>query len=946
MRKIFRTLVLTTVFVLLGAASVFADDTVYTDGDYSYTVNSSGKAVITAYNGTDTDITVPATVGEYDVYSIASTFNDNDNINLVESITISEGIEIFEDGILYNTRSLKTIYLPATLNALGDSSLRYIENLENVYVADDSSWLYDVDGVLYSYNAKRKTYALLCYPASKKGDQFVVPKYVRNIYTDAFYHCKYLTKIIFPKYTNRFDSFSMVDATLNPVEIYITGEDISFGSYTFTSLPAGSKIYVPNETVANLFKTESGYPKIADTVELIDLSKLSEEELAAVTTPATDISFNNYDGKEWNVTYNYDFYGNLNTCYNVTPADTTDAITWTYCELDPVTGEPVTEPQEVSGFFGMSKPCYVRLTATTTSGKSICMNARFVKEIRDAEYNVSLTNEDEQNAVYTGEEFIPELRITYTNSDSNIPKELVRDRDYTITCENNINAGTATATITGINNYKGTLTTQYSISKARLSYNVSENGVVVEKWEDGCSITPNRKTFTYNGQEQHPTLEVKFKNKTLVEGTDYDVSYPESVEYGKYEAVVTCKGNFTGEHTVEYTIGKTDLNECQISVSDDLYSDGTYVRPYITVLDGNTTLAENTDYIVKNITYDVANEKGTLEIAASDGYYMGFTSVNYTGTVTKTFSFKYDVALDKDTYAYTGNNVTPEITVTLNGKALVKDTDYTVTYRNNTIPGTAKVTVKGKGAYEDTLDVTKEFTIAVESTEGEVYEITLGSDSYAYTGWLVYPVVTVTKNGTALVSGTDYIVNYPVAVAKGTYSLTIYGTGEYTGKFYEVKTFTITDTTVEEDDEDGTEDTTQQPSVTPPVVTPQTPTPPVVTSPSDQDNDTNSTDNTNTTKNYTPGKVSVKSVKSTSKKTMTVKWKKVSKASGYQIQYGTKSNFKKAKTVTVKSGKTTSYKIKKLFSKKKYYVRMRAYKTVNGKKYYSKWSSKKSVKIK
>lgn len=93
-------------------------------------------------------------------------------------------------------------------------------------------------------------------------------------------------------------------------------------------------------------------------------------------------------------------------------------------------------------------------------------------------------------------------------------------------------------------------------------------------------------------------------------------------------------------------------------------------------------------------------------------------------------------------------------------------------------------------------------------------------------------------------------------------------------------------------------------------------------------------------------KVTLKLVKSKSKKSVFIKWKKVKDADGYEIQYSTKSNIKKAKTVTIKKAKTTSKTIKKLSSKKKYYIRIRAYKNIDKGKVYGKWSSKKSVKIK
>ena len=82
------------------------------------------------------------------------------------------------------------------------------------------------------------------------------------------------------------------------------------------------------------------------------------------------------------------------------------------------------------------------------------------------------------------------------------------------------------------------------------------------------------------------------------------------------------------------------------------------------------------------------------------------------------------------------------------------------------------------------------------------------------------------------------------------------------------------------------------------------------------------------------------------KKLIKLTWKKVSGVSGYQIQYSLKKNMKKSKKKTVKGAKKTKVTIKKLKSKKKYYVRIRTYKVAGGKKIYSKWSKIKKVKVK
>ena len=103
------------------------------------------------------------------------------------------------------------------------------------------------------------------------------------------------------------------------------------------------------------------------------------------------------------------------------------------------------------------------------------------------------------------------------------------------------------------------------------------------------------------------------------------------------------------------------------------------------------------------------------------------------------------------------------------------------------------------------------------------------------------------------------------------------------------------------------------------------------------------TKNTETVK---PKKTSIKKL-SKGKKKFTVTWAKVSGVKGYQIQYSTDKKFKKNnKSVTVTKQKTTKATVKKLKSKKKYYVCVRTYKTVNGKKIYSSWSKVKSVKTK
>lgn len=96
-----------------------------------------------------------------------------------------------------------------------------------------------------------------------------------------------------------------------------------------------------------------------------------------------------------------------------------------------------------------------------------------------------------------------------------------------------------------------------------------------------------------------------------------------------------------------------------------------------------------------------------------------------------------------------------------------------------------------------------------------------------------------------------------------------------------------------------------------------------------------------------PKKPTVSSV-SAGAAAFTVKWKKVSGVTGYQVQYSTSSKFtsKTSKTATAKKDKTTAKTVSGLKSKTKYYVRVRTYTTSGKKKKYSSWSSAKSVTTK
>ena len=98
---------------------------------------------------------------------------------------------------------------------------------------------------------------------------------------------------------------------------------------------------------------------------------------------------------------------------------------------------------------------------------------------------------------------------------------------------------------------------------------------------------------------------------------------------------------------------------------------------------------------------------------------------------------------------------------------------------------------------------------------------------------------------------------------------------------------------------------------------------------------------------FRSSKPKIKAIKSTKAKKMTITLKsKVKGANGYQIRYSQKKSMKSAKKATMKKSSILKKTIKGLKKGKKYYVQVRAYKTVGKKNYFSSWSTKKSITIK
>lgn len=147
---------------------------------------------------------------------------------------------------------------------------------------------------------------------------------------------------------------------------------------------------------------------------------------------------------------------------------------------------------------------------------------------------------------YTGEEWKPEVAVSFNDA------ALTADTDYTVSYENNINAGTAKIIITGIgDHFTGSTEKTFTINSAEIS---------------GCTFAPIA-DVTYNTKAHTPEVTVAISGRTLEADKDYTVSYAPNVNAGTATVTVTGKGNFTGSANTTFTIAKADLNLSVYTIS-------------------------------------------------------------------------------------------------------------------------------------------------------------------------------------------------------------------------------------------------------------------------------------------------------------------------------------------------------------------------------------------
>lgn len=285
----------------------------------------------------------------------------------------------------------------------------------------------------------------------------------------------------------------------------------------------------------------------------------------------------------------------------------------------------------------------------------------------------------------------PDLYVSFNGVD------LELNTHYTVTYDSDVNAGTKTLKITGIEPCTGERSVTYNVDGKSLN---------------GVSVEANLEGLTYTGSALQPEVTLTDGSYELRAGIDYDATYENNVNATNAGSpatiTITGKGNYAGVLTRAFDIAPRQLKSDGIAATataKSLFS-GSSVEASVAahdegiVIDALTgaayRLVEGVDY---TLTYANNNAVGTA-VATLTG------KGNYTGTRDAAYAVKGDMSAARISSLaaceYTGMACRPAPTASLVGVPLASGTDYTVSYVDNILPGTATVTLTGMGSYEGT----------------------------------------------------------------------------------------------------------------------------------------------------------------------------------------------------------------------------------------------------
>ena len=401
---------------------------------------------------------------------------------------------------------------------------------------------------------------------------------------------------------------------------------------------------------------------------------------------------------------------------------------------------------------------------------------------------------------------------------------------------------------------------------------------------------------TYTGSGIVQTLKVVTDGVTLVQGTDYTAAYKNNINAGTATVTVTGKGDYTGSVSAAFKIAKAAQTITASNLSLTYAKTGTITasgnKGALTYKSSNTAVA-----VVDTAGKVTAKGAGTAAITITAAATSNYSAAAKTVTVTVAKAVQTITAKSAASSVAVGRTTTVSITGAKGTKSF-KSSDTTIA----TVSSAGTVTARKVG------------TVRITATSASTSNYKAASKTVTVK---VVPAATTSLTAANLATG----IKLTWKKVTGANGYKVYRGSTLIKTIASGSTVTFTDTKA---NTNGARYVYK-----------------LVAKASTGDSTLSKTRGI-----YRVSRSAVTSVKNSASRKMTVKWGKNPKASGYQVQYSTSKTFAGGNKIVSAAGTSTVSKvIASLTRGKTYYVRVRAYKTVNNVKFFSAWSAAKSVKI-